>query len=61
MTENKKEWHKPELTVFVRSRSAEAVLTPCKNGAGGSSSNNAYNGCAVWASGCNGCSSYIGS
>ncbi|MCX6844806.1 MAG: hypothetical protein NTX53_21290 [candidate division WOR-3 bacterium] len=30
MTESKKEWHKPELTVVVRGKPEEAVLGGCK-------------------------------
>ena len=30
MTESKKEWHKPELIVLVRSKPEEAVLAACK-------------------------------
>lgn len=45
MTENRKEWVKPELIILVRSKPEEAVLNVCKAGTGGAWSVCAWNHC----------------
>ena len=45
MTDTKKKWVKPELTVLLRSKPEEAVLQACKDISSGSGINGKFGGC----------------
>jgi hypothetical protein len=59
MTQNMKEWMKPELTVLVRSKPQEAVLAACKKNANTGPIAATYYNCLN--KDCDRCSSLVGS
>lgn len=57
MNAEKKTWHRPELTVLVRSRPEEAVLGPCKHAGNAGGPTVLYGSCARKMSNVPSCSS----